>query len=64
MMFPVPQRTVSATRGMVVADALACLPILMVLLAPNELSQLTPGGARQHPTRGPARRGCIADPSA
>jgi len=28
---------------MVVADGLACLLILMVLLAPNEFSQLTPG---------------------
>ena len=43
MMFPVSQRTVSGTRGMVVADALACLLILLVLLAPNEFSQLTPG---------------------
>ena len=43
MMFPVLQRTISGTRGMVVADGLACLLILMVLLAPNEFSQLTPG---------------------
>ena len=43
MMFPVPQRVISATRGMGIADALACLLILMVLLAPNNPSQLTPG---------------------
>jgi Sulfatase len=43
MMFPVPQRPLSATSGTGLADALACLLILMVLLAPNQLSQLTPG---------------------
>jgi hypothetical protein len=43
MMFPVPGQAVSATRGTGLADALACLLILMVLLSPNQVGQLTPG---------------------